>query len=155
VLLKRPLRSTEGEEEGRARAGNAVGPHLAAVPLDDAPHDAQTDAAAVVCAAVQPMERLEQGAGGSRLEADAVVAHEQDPPHDVRTDIDLDTWIGLMAGVGHDWWISDRWSVGILARLAYANMHVTGGPHVYYAGGTPTERDTVISPTLEASFTWH
>ena len=63
--------------------------------------------------------------------------------------------IGLMAGVGRDWWMSDRWSVGILARLAYANMHVTGGPYFDSTRGAPTERDSVISPSLEASFTWH
>jgi hypothetical protein len=68
---------------------------------------------------------------------------------------ELPDGIGLMAGVGQDWWISDRWSVGILARVTYANMHVTGGPYPDYPQGTPTERDTVISPSLEASFTWH
>jgi hypothetical protein len=86
--------------------------------------------------------------------------------HQIRTGIDLEcpprrctrrkfSGIGLIAGVGHDWWISDRWSVGILARLVYANMHVTGAPYTGKPGGTPTERDTVISPSLEASFTWH
>ena len=75
--------------------------------------------------------------------------------HQGDTTIEVPDGIGLMAGVGHDWWISDRWSVGILARLAYANMHVTGVPNDSYFGTTPTERDTVISPSLEASFTWH
>jgi len=37
--------------------------------------------------------------------------------------------LGLMAGVGHDWWVGDRWSIGFLARLTYANMNAKGTPY--------------------------
>lgn len=62
--------------------------------------------------------------------------------------------IGLMAGVGHDWWISEHWSAGLLARLTYANMKLAQTP--YDDGiGSVSEHNTLVSPSLEASFTFH
>ncbi len=31
---------------------------------------------------------------------------------------------GLAVGLGHDWWVSDEWSLGILGRLAFAAVKV-------------------------------
>jgi hypothetical protein len=62
--------------------------------------------------------------------------------------------IGLMAGVGHDWWVNDHWSIGVLARVTYASTHLAPTP--YPDGiGSAAEHNTVVSPSLEASFTYH
>jgi len=60
--------------------------------------------------------------------------------------------IAIVAGVGHDWWLSKRWSAGLLARLTYANAHLAED---YAPRASISERDTLISPSLEASFTFH
>jgi len=62
--------------------------------------------------------------------------------------------IGLMAGVGHDWWVSDRWSIGPLVRLVYANTHGVGTSNPE-GSGTPSDHYSVLSPSLEISFTYH
>ena len=61
--------------------------------------------------------------------------------------------LGLLAGVGHDWWIGAHWSVGLLARLSYASGHLVTHPNG--SGSSATEHDTVISPSAEVSFTFH
>jgi hypothetical protein len=63
--------------------------------------------------------------------------------------------VGLMAGVGQDWWISERWSVGFLARVLYASTRLSTVPDPDGIGGAPSEHDTLISPSLEVSFTFH
>ena len=63
--------------------------------------------------------------------------------------------IGLMAGVGQDWWISDRWSVGFLVRSTYANTQLGAEASPEGVGGSPSEHDTLLSPSLEVSFTFH
>ncbi|HEU4408507.1 MAG TPA: hypothetical protein VFS43_24810 [Polyangiaceae bacterium] len=30
--------------------------------------------------------------------------------------------VGAMVGIGYDWWVSDRWSLGVLGRVSYAAM---------------------------------
>ena len=92
VLIRRPARppgvapprsvagGRAGQSEFEAGAAAGFGPGLDPAPmaLDDALHDAQTDAAAgIVVAGVQPRERLEQLRGTRRIEADAVVLHAQ------------------------------------------------------------------------------
>ncbi|MEI9950091.1 MAG: hypothetical protein WDO74_14245 [Pseudomonadota bacterium] len=62
--------------------------------------------------------------------------------------------IGLMAGVGHDWSVSDHWSIGALGRLVYADTHVAGVSYPE-GGGMPSEHHSVLSPSLEVSFTYH
>jgi hypothetical protein len=51
--------------------------------------------------------------------------------------------LGLMGGVGYDFWVSTEWSIGVLGRLAYA----------------APKRDelsfSVVSPALLASFTYN
>ena len=62
--------------------------------------------------------------------------------------------IALMAGVGQDWWVSDRWSVGFLARVTYASTHLAAQAYPE-GGGMPSEHDTMLAPSLEVSFTFH
>jgi hypothetical protein len=62
--------------------------------------------------------------------------------------------IGLMAGVGHDWWISEHWSVGLLARVTYANVRLAPTPFGDGLGST-SQHNTLVSPSLEVSFTFH
>jgi hypothetical protein len=59
------------------------------------------------------------------------------------------TGIGLMAGVGNDSWISEHWSVGVLARVSYANTHDDA------VRNSESEHDTVVWPSVEVSFTFH
>jgi hypothetical protein len=62
--------------------------------------------------------------------------------------------IGLMAGVGHDWWVNEDWSIGLLARLTYANLQL--GPKPFLDGaGSISEHITLVSPSLEVTFTAH
>lgn len=63
--------------------------------------------------------------------------------------------IGLMAGLGHDWWVSEHWSIGVLARLTYANMSLGQTSFPDYDQGWQSEHTTMISPSLDASFTFH
>jgi hypothetical protein len=60
--------------------------------------------------------------------------------------------IGLVAGVGHDWWVNDHWSIGLLARVTYANVSLGPTPNGI---GSISEHNTLVSPSLEASFTSH
>ena len=63
------------EAEGGAAAWLTIGPHPAAVALDDAAHDRQADAGPLVFLTMQSREWLEKGRAGARLEADAVVGN--------------------------------------------------------------------------------
>lgn len=55
------LRRPEREVKRRARAGLALGPNPAAVPVDDAPHAGQADAPALeLLRAVQPLEHAKE-----------------------------------------------------------------------------------------------
>jgi hypothetical protein len=63
------------------------------------------------------------------------------------------TGLGLMAGVGHDWWVSEHWSVGLLARINYANVRLAMTP--FDDGlGSVSQHNTLVSPSLEVSFTF-
>jgi hypothetical protein len=53
---------------------------------------------------------------------------------------------GLMGGVGYDAWASDKWSVGVLARVTYTNTT---------ANISFDERDIMVAPSLEISATFH
>jgi len=46
-------------------------------------------------------------------------------------------------GVGHDWWISDEWSAGVLGRFLYAPISLNGT-------GFPT-----WEPAVVGVLTWH
>jgi hypothetical protein len=62
--------------------------------------------------------------------------------------------LGFMAGIGHDWWLGEHWSGGLLARVTYVSAHfaevLPDG-----MGGSHSEHDTIVTPSLEASFTFH
>lgn len=62
--------------------------------------------------------------------------------------------IGLMAGIGHDWWVNEDWSIGLLGRLTYASLRVNRAP---FSGGMPSlsEHVALVSPSLEVTFTAH
>jgi len=60
--------------------------------------------------------------------------------------------VGLMLGGGHDWRVSRHWSMGLLARLSYANTQLAED---YAPSSSISEHDTFVSPSLEASFTFH
>ena len=50
-------------------------------------------------------------------------------------DVSIDSPSGLMflVGGGHDWWIADQWSVGVLGRIAIAPMWYEGVSYVTIA----------------------
>jgi hypothetical protein len=57
------------------------------------------------------------------------------------------TGLGLMGGIGYDFWVSNEWSVGVLARVAYAATKFDDtGANV----GIPT-----TAPGLLATFTYN
>lgn len=39
-------------------------------------------------------------------------------------DIDVAVGGGFGIGLGHEWWVADQWSIGILGRLAFASMKI-------------------------------
>jgi hypothetical protein len=59
------------------------------------------------------------------------------------TSDDNPTGVGLVAGVGYDFWVADEWSIGVLGRFAYS-------PASYRDISYPT-----IAPALQVTFTYH
>jgi hypothetical protein len=57
--------------------------------------------------------------------------------------------LGVMAGVGYDFWVSQEWSIGVLGRFSYAAL----SDHDDDDGG-PTANPTV-APAALASFTYN
>lgn len=53
------------------------------------------------------------------------------------------TGLVLALGAGYDWWVADEWSIGAMARIAYAPLSIDD---VSY---------TTIAPALLATFTYH
>lgn len=54
---------------------------------------------------------------------------------------DVATGGGFMIGFGHDWWVSDEWSLGVLARLSFAVASTeddTGVTWEHGVGATPS-----------------
>lgn len=51
--------------------------------------------------------------------------------------------VGLMGGMGYEWWIGRDWSVGPVARLHWASVSDVGG------------RTSVLSPVFLLGFTYH
>jgi hypothetical protein len=62
--------------------------------------------------------------------------------------------IGLMAGVGYDWWVGKEWSVGLLARCTFVSTWTSD--HPYPGGGSaPGDRPTAVAPTFGVAFTYN
>jgi hypothetical protein len=53
------------------------------------------------------------------------------------------TGLVTAVGAGYDWWISDQWSAGALARLIYAPLDFNGVGF------------TTLEPALVGTITWH
>lgn len=64
---------------------------------------------------------------------------------------------GLGAGVGHEWWTSAQWSVGVLARVTVASLTFedTIYSESYGERVSLEETHTVVAPGLLASITYH
>ena len=69
------------------------------------------------------------------------------------SDGDLALGFSGALGLGHDWWVGEQWSIGLVGRVQYARtwLKVTGFPGL---------KDTKIhydsfAPALLASFTYH
>lgn len=60
---------------------------------------------------------------------------------------DLALGFGLAGGLGHNWWVADQWSVGILGRMQVMFLSAsTAGPDVNY---------TTVIPAIMATVTYH
>src|SRR5881409_879722 len=88
----------QGEEEGGAAAGFAVGPDRAAVTRDHTVYVGQADARAFELGRrVQALEHAEQLARVVHVEADAVVAHKERVGAIVESVAELDPRVGFLA----------------------------------------------------------
>lgn len=72
-----------------------------------------------------------------------------EPSSESVDDISL-TGLGLMAGVGYEWWIGEQWSFGILGRVMVGKL----------SGEDPSDSDetysaTAVAPGLLATITYH
>jgi hypothetical protein len=50
---------------------------------------------------------------------------------------------GLQGGVGYDWWVSEKWAIGVAGQLQYGNMVKNNVTH------------NVLMPGLLATFTYY
>ncbi len=66
---------------------------------------------------------------------------------DGNTSTNSATGFSLGAGVGYDWWVSDEWSLGVLARLTYGSMKLT------IDGVSFSEH--AVAPTVAFSFAYN
>lgn len=57
--------------------------------------------------------------------------------------------LGISAGIGHEWWIGEQWSLGVMARVDYLSLQTSRG-----ADGT-SESHTVVAPGLLMTLTLH
>jgi len=70
------------------------------------------------------------------------------------TDDDADeaaTGLGVVAGVGHDWWVGEQWSIGVMARFTYANVKYESDS----TGRTITQKYNAMVPGAVVTFTYH
>lgn len=64
-----------------------------------------------------------------------------------RTTSNNPTGLALSVGIGHDWFVSEQWSIGVLGRLQYMNLTATDSGI--------EDKHSIISPALLATFTYH
>ena len=55
---------------------------------------------------------------------------------------------GFMVGAGYDWWVSEQWSIGLLARLLYGSMSGSDSEGVEWS-------HTAIAPAALVTATYH
>ncbi|PKN49293.1 MAG: hypothetical protein CVU63_02570 [Deltaproteobacteria bacterium HGW-Deltaproteobacteria-20] len=70
------------------------------------------------------------------------------------TDDDADeaaTGFGLSAGVGHEWFVSEEWSLGVAGRFTYANVKYESD----VASTTFTQKYTPMVPGILFTATYH
>jgi hypothetical protein len=67
--------------------------------------------------------------------------------HSASEDPNVPQGLGLMAGLGQDFWTGDEWSIGVLARVVYAHTIAKASPE--------PERDNTFEPSLNATFTYN
>src|SRR5438034_4664503 len=92
------LGALQSEIEGGPSLHRALGPHLAAVSVDDAPHGSQPDAAALEFGRlVEPLEGAEQSIGVGHVEPSTVVADEERRRAGMLGCAELDTRAGILA----------------------------------------------------------
>lgn len=53
------------------------------------------------------------------------------------------TGLIVAAGAGHEWWLSDQWSGGVMGRIVYAPLDLNGTSF------------TTIEPAVVGTLTWH
>lgn len=90
----------QSEVKGSALANLAFCPDFTSVPSNDSLDRGQADSVAgKFFRGVEALERLEEAIGGSRIESDAVVAHEVDGNLVLALDAEFDFRRGLLGGV--------------------------------------------------------
>lgn len=70
------------------------------------------------------------------------------------TDDDADesaTGFGLVAAVGHDWWVGEEWSLGVAGRFTYANLKYESE----IGDVTITQKYNAIAPGVLFTVTYH
>ncbi len=70
------------------------------------------------------------------------------------TDDDADeaaTGFGLSAGVGHEWWVSEEWSLGVAGRFNYANVKYESD----VGNTTITQKYNAMVPGVVFTATYH
>lgn len=55
--------------------------------------------------------------------------------------------LALSVGLGHDWFVSDAWSIGVMGRLQYLSAK--------YEVNSSSDTHSVIVPAVLATFTYH
>jgi hypothetical protein len=58
-----------------------------------------------------------------------------------------------MVGFGHEWWVGDQWSLGILGRVTYGSLT---GKEEFRSLPSDTEwSHSVLAPSVLMSVTYH
>src|SRR6266704_3710241 len=92
-------RSLKGEIEGGAAIDRPLGPHAAAVPVDDPLHRSEADAGpGKLLRRVEPLERAEQLVGVRHVEPHPIVPHEVHRMAVLRRDPELDPRLLALRG---------------------------------------------------------
>lgn len=81
--------------------------------------------------------------------ADIDVHQEELPPSGSNSDVDDDpSGVGVLFGVGWEWWVAPALAMGPLVRISYASLSVAEG------NATTTDVEVVV-PSIALSLTYH